>query len=202
MKILNLYAGIGGNRKLWPDVLPNGEPVKITAVELAPAIAAVYQKFFPHDTVIVGDAHEYLLWHYKEFDFIWVSPPCQSHSRLNYFLNIKSGKKEPAYVDMTLWQEILFLKTYARCLWVIENVRPYYKPLMEPDFVIGRHYYWSNKFIFSTGAPKDFNIDNTSLNRHGFDLRGSGIKNQKAAYRNCVTPEIGKYIFDNILGLS
>ncbi len=50
MKILNLYAGIGGNRKLW------GNDHEITAVELRPEIAAVYQDFFPNDHVVVGDA--------------------------------------------------------------------------------------------------------------------------------------------------
>ena len=76
MKILNLYAGIGGNRKLW------GNDHEITAIELRPEIAAIYQDFFPNDHVIVGDAHLYLLEHYREFDFIWSSPPCQTHSRI------------------------------------------------------------------------------------------------------------------------
>jgi len=71
MKVLNLYAGIGGNRKLWEDV-------DVTAVELNPDIAKIYQDFFPNDKVIVADAHKYLLKHYKEFDFIWSSPPCQT----------------------------------------------------------------------------------------------------------------------------
>lgn len=72
MKILNLYAGIGGNRKLWEDC-------EVTAVELDPDIAGVYRKLYPDDTVIVGCAHEYLEKHFREFDFIWSSPPCPSH---------------------------------------------------------------------------------------------------------------------------
>ena len=75
MKILNLYAGIGGNRKLWTDV-------EVTAVELNPEIASIYQDFFPKDKVIVADAHAYLLEHFEEYDFIWASPPCPSHSRM------------------------------------------------------------------------------------------------------------------------
>ena len=63
LKILNLYAGIGGNRKLW-------KKVEVIAVEMNPEIAKVYQDFFPKDKVIIEDAHEYLLKHYKEFDFI------------------------------------------------------------------------------------------------------------------------------------
>ena len=77
MKILNLYAGIGGNRKLWT---PNGDEHEITAVEYKPEIAKIYQDFFPKDKVIVGDAHQYLLNHFQEFDFIFSSPPCPTHS--------------------------------------------------------------------------------------------------------------------------
>ena len=36
MKVLNLYAGIGGNRKLWTDV-------EVTAIENNESIAAIYQ---------------------------------------------------------------------------------------------------------------------------------------------------------------
>lgn len=44
MKILNLYAGIGGNRKLWSD------EHEITAVEYKQDIADVYKQLFPNDT--------------------------------------------------------------------------------------------------------------------------------------------------------
>ena len=122
MKILNLYAGIGGNRKLW------GDEHEITAVELNESIAKIYQDFFPDDTVIVGDAHQYLLDHYKEYDFIWSSPPCPSHSRARFW-----GWKEtrPIYPDMSLYQEILLLKTHYSGVWVVENTKPYYEPLIE-----------------------------------------------------------------------
>lgn len=46
MKILNLFAGIGGNRLLWNDVLPD---IDVTAVEFDPAIAEVYKFRFPAD---------------------------------------------------------------------------------------------------------------------------------------------------------
>ena len=60
VRVLNLYSGIGGNRKLWTNA-------EITAVEFREDIADVYKHYFPNDTVIVGDAHQYLLDHYKEF---------------------------------------------------------------------------------------------------------------------------------------
>ena len=63
MKVLNLYAGIGGNRALW------GDEHEIVAVENVPHIADVYRRLWPNDTVIEADAHQYLLDHYKEFGF-------------------------------------------------------------------------------------------------------------------------------------
>lgn len=68
MKVLNLYAGLGGNRKLW-------QGCKVTAVERDEKIAKIYQKNNPNDEVIIADAHEYLRDNYMNFDFIWSSPP-------------------------------------------------------------------------------------------------------------------------------
>ena len=132
MKILNLYAGIGGNRKLW------GDNHEITAIELDPKIAEIYKKFFPNDKVIITDAHQYLLEHYKEFDFIWSSPPCPSHSRL------RLCQKKKIYPDMRLYEEIIFLKQFFKGRFVIGNVTPYYIPLINPSVKIGRHLFWSN----------------------------------------------------------
>lgn len=100
---MNLYAGIGGNRKLW------GDQHEIVAVESDPAIAGIYRELFPNDTVVVGDAHEYLRLHFKEFDFIWSSPPCQTHSGIRQNMGVRSGKFEPLFLDMVLYEEILFL---------------------------------------------------------------------------------------------
>src|SRR3990167_4920543 len=140
MKILNLYAGIGGNRKLW------GDEYEIWAVENDPKIAAVYQQNFPNDHVVVADAHEYLVEHFAEVDFIWSSPPCPTHSRTNYF-NMARGVHH--YPDMRLYQEIIFLQHNFKSKkqrWVVENVISYYDPLITPAQV-GRHYFWSNFFF-------------------------------------------------------
>ena len=48
MRILNLYAGIGGNRKLW------GNDHQVTAIELEEDIANVYKQNFPNDNVIIA----------------------------------------------------------------------------------------------------------------------------------------------------
>jgi len=196
IKILNLYAGIGGNRKLWPDNL-----IEVTAVEYEPSIAQIYKDFFPNDKVIVGDAHEYLLKHFKEFDFIWTSPPCQSHSRIRKHTctNMKKGDggyAEPIFPDMKLYQEIIFLKHYFKGNYVVENVIGFYKPLIKPQQT-NRHYFWSN-FIINENKHLPRTLDITTGKR---DI-GLDISNKKCNVRkdqvmhNCVEPELGLHIFN------
>ena len=69
-KVLNLYAGLGGNRKKWNDDL-----YEITAVEFDEKIANVYRQNFPNDELIIGDAHKYLKDNHQDYDIIWSSPP-------------------------------------------------------------------------------------------------------------------------------
>jgi DNA (cytosine-5)-methyltransferase 1 len=132
MKILNLYAGIGGNRKLWP------KEHKVTAVEINPEIARIYKGFFPDDDIIVEDAHRYLLEHYKEYDFIWSSPPCPTHSQFRQRCGVKAWGQEAKYPDMKLYEEIIFLQYHVPALFVVENVVSYYDPLIKP-YTVSRH---------------------------------------------------------------
>lgn len=206
MRILNLYAGIGGNRKLW------GGEHQVTAVELNTEIADVYRQLFPNDTVVVADAHQYLLDHYKEFDFIWSSPPCPTHSRARYGLGFHGGKVEGVYPDMKLYQEIIFIKHHFNGKYVVENVQAYYKPLIEPQS-LGRHWYWSNFPI------EKIPVDSLSLTggikttagkwlirksvseleaKLGYDLSPFKIKNKRLLLRNCVEPEVGLHILKMI----
>lgn len=191
MKILNLYAGIGGNRKLW------GDEHEVTAVELDPKTAAVYRYFFPHDTVLEYDAHQYLLDHYKEFDFIWSSPPCPTHSRTNTFLNPKGYVRYP---DMGLYQEIIFLKQWAyEVKWVIENVEPYYKPLIHANLLIERHLFWSN---ISISPLKLKSLEGNMESYHyralekalGITLPEWTKGDRRLMLRDITRPEIGAHI--------
>jgi DNA (cytosine-5)-methyltransferase 1 len=202
LRVLNLYAGIGGNRKFW-------EGVEVTAVENNSEIAKIYQDFFPNDKVIVGDAHQYLLEHYKEFDFIWSSPPCQSHSVCNHFLK---GQGIVRFPDMRLYEEIIFLQMHGKCKWVVENVKSYYKPLIEPQEV-GRHYFWTNFNISDLKVDYQIGTMNRKASKDSqrkaiireaqipelIDLHGLDnfkLKNKRQVLRNCVLPVLGKHVFD------
>jgi DNA (cytosine-5)-methyltransferase 1 len=198
MRVLNLYAGIGGNRKLW-------ENVEVTAVEYNEEIAGLYKQFHPGDTVIIGDAHEYLLKHYKEFDFIWSSPPCQTHSKIRAMASAR-GDYEPKFPDMKLWQEIIFMKWFCRDIkWVVENVIPYYDPLVLPTIELDRHLFWSNfkirKQEFDKGDRLHQEIKPTSK-IFGYDLSGYTLKHRKVQIlRNMVNPALGLYILEQAQGV-
>jgi len=190
IKILNLYAGIGGNRKLW-----NGD-IEITAVEYDKKIASIYKDLYPDDKVIIEDAHHYLLKHFREYDFIWASPPCPTHSRL-----MMSHKNNPKYPDMRLYQEIIFLKYFYKGKFVIENVIPYYPYLINPSVILDRHAFWSNFEI----PNKEFKLNRKSLVKmtikeleeyHKVDLSKYDKIDKRNILRNMVHYEIGKYIFD------
>jgi len=196
MKVLNLYAGLGGNRKLWTGC-------DVTAVERDEKIAGIYSRLHPDDKVVVGDAHDYLLKHYSEFDFIWSSPPCQSHSRM-----IRSGNnRKPRYANMMLYEEILFLTHDFKGPWVVENVVPYYAPLIEAKKV-GRHLFWTN-FEFDAEdvkRPKGFITMSTVAGKKAL-MDWLGIHYEENIYyegnhcpaqilRNCVHPDLGMQIYN------
>ena len=197
MKVLNLYSGLGGNRKHWTNV-------DVVSVEKSEKIAGVYSDLFPEDTVVIGDAHQYLLDHYDEFDFIWTSPPCQSHSRM-----MKGTRhKARVYPDLGLYQEILFLQHFFKGKWVVENVKPYYDPLIKPTAILGRHYFWSNFNIsqFDVPSPKGFisscNVSGAEMMKEWLGIQYEGNiyyeKNHCPAQvlRNCVHPDVGQHVFN------
>jgi len=199
-KILNLYACLGGNRYKWNEVKND---IDVTAVELDFELAKLYQERFPNDKVIVADAHQYLLDHYQEFDFIWTSPPCPTHSRARFAAACNyDTNTEVVYPDMKLYQEIIFLDNYFKGKYVVENVIPYYEPLITGK-KRGRHLYWAN-----------FNLPNTLSNRsvkigggldevrklcdfHEIDLSNyKGKQRKDKVARNLVDYEAGRTILE------
>jgi DNA (cytosine-5)-methyltransferase 1 len=197
MKILNLYAGLGGNRKLWKDH-------EITAIESDIKIAETYKKNFPEDELIIGDAHGHLLNNFDKFDFIWSNPPCQSHSKM-----MKATRhKLKRYPDMKLYQEIIFLTHFCKTKWVVENVKPYYDPLIKPTKILGRHYFWANFEIESFNVPKMKNFITSGTVAESEKLKQwLGISYEGNIYyrgnhcpgqvlRNCVHPDLGLHILN------
>ena len=191
IRILNLYAGIGGNRKLW-----SGD-IEVVAVEIDPIIAGIYQDNFPQDKVIVGDAHEYLRKHYKEFDFIWSSRPCISHSRIRRYSAVERGQNEAIYPDMSLYEEIIFLENYFEGKYVVENVNSFYEPLIKPQ-EIDNHYFWANFIIGQVKKTCREHLAKVEVlqKRKGFDLSKYKGIDKKLLLRNCVEPELGLHIFE------
>jgi len=189
-----LFSGLGGNRKLWKD-----SEVDVTSVEMNPDIAAVYRDLYTKDTVVVGDAHQYLLDHFNEFDYVWSSPPCQSHSSFRQNIGVRYRGTVPLYPDMMLYQQILFLQYNFKGKWAVENVRPYYTPLIKPTAILQRHYFWSNYELKKREFKSD-NIRNSQIpdlqKLHGIDLSKYKIKNKRQILRNCVSSELGEYVFN------
>lgn len=218
-KVLNLYACLGGNRYKWDEVAEQANvDLEVTAVELDPELAKLYQERFPNDKVIVTDAHDYLLNHYKEYDFIWTSPPCPTHSRMRKTNTGEGERKSKAtYPSMSLYEEILLLEHFFKGMYCVENVIPYYEPLI-PGKKRGRHLYWTNfnlpsvlsdrkanNFIYSRiGDLSDFHdYDFKKLLQFDKFIQTShveGIRVDKIA-RNLVDYEAGKTIFSTVLGL-
>ena len=201
MKILNLYACLGGNRYKWNEVK---EDIEVTAVELDPELAKLYQERFPNDKVIIADAHQYLLDHYKEFDFIWSSPPCPTHSKARF---ARRNTTEAKYPDLKLYEEIIFLNKWFEGKYVVENVIPYYEPLI-PAQKRGRHLYWSNIKLPNLLSERKSNFmegkDEVSkwCEFHSYDFRQyKGEQRTDKIARNLVDYEAGKTIFETALGI-
>lgn len=199
LKVLNAFAGVGGNRKFWQNC-------KVTAIESSVKIARVYKKLNPLDEVIVSDAYEFIKEYYKEYDFIWASPPCQGESRMN-----KATRHSPNFPDFRLYALITFLKNFHKGKWIVENVVPYYEPLINPTAQVGRHLFWSNFEInaIEVKQPKGF-ISKGNLQGRREMLDWLGLHFEEVLYyknnhscvqvlRNCVHPDLGFQIFENAI---
>jgi len=198
MNILNLYASLGGNRYKW------GDEHNITAVELDPELAKLYQERFPNDTVIIVDAHQYLLDHYKEFDFIWSSPPCPSHSRARF---ARRNTTTSIYPDLKLYEEILFLDNYFEGKYCVENVIPFYEPLIQAN-KRGRHLYWTNFILPNNLNERKLSImeGKDEVNKwckfHQYDFtKYKGTQRIDKIARNLVDYVAGETILNTAMGI-
>lgn len=186
VSVLNAYAGIGGNRHLWPA------DWEITAVELDPRVAAEYARRYPADRVLVEDAHAFVLEHSGDFDAVWSSPPCPTHSRL---AKVNASRRGHALnPDPRLWAEIEYLRD-AGSAYVVENVHVYYPPPIPPDLVTQRHWYWTSTppLALSTLSGTSILSPNTTAlqfaTAYGLPaLPHRAVANGRKAMRNAVVP--------------
>ena len=204
-KILNLYACLGGNRYKWDEVADN---LEITAVELDPEAARLYKERFPKDEVIVADAHQYLLENFKNFDFIWSSPPCLSHSKVRISQKNRETFKF-IYPDLKLYEEIIFLDNFFEGKYVIENVIPYYEPLINAQ-KRGRHLYWTNFVLPNSINERELDGTLTNMKNevdvlckfHDYDFtQYKGTQRVDKMARNLVDYEAGKTILETALNI-
>ena len=194
MKILNLFCGIGGNRFHWD------ESHQVTAIDNNEEILAIYKRMFKKDICKCIDAHNFLLNYFHDFDFIWSSPPCTTHSKIK-LCSAKKGASYPYYVDFTLYQEILFLQEFFKGPWVVENVIPHYQPLIQP-YRIGRHLYWSNMHISRSELPGDESVPTEQIYSnsvvYGFNLSSFKLLTRKETIlRNLVNPDVGEFFLNH-----
>lgn len=210
MKVLNLYCGVGGNRKLWPDSW------EVTAVDAFDKVLDVYHDNFPGDVVVEQDCRTYLTnlrksGELNSFDAVWSSPPCQSHSKM-----VKATRHNVhPFPDMTLYEEIIFFQHRYKGEWVVENVQPYYSPLIEPSAVVGRHLFWTSGGDLSTvtDVKRPANFINTANLAGMRQLQDwLGIHYQTPIYydgnhcpcqvlRNAVHPELGKQVAEKVFNV-
>jgi len=201
MRILNLYAGIGGNRAQW------GDDHEITAVELNPQVAAAYAQLWPADEVIVDDAHAYLLAHHADYEFVWSSPPCQTHTRMQH-MRVKARHGEaPKYPSGALFEEVVFMANWSATPYAIENVVPYYPQWIAGAQKVARHLYWAS-FDIPPFRKWDERDTEENLRRvqipelqalHGINLDGIQLSNKRQVLRNCVPPAVGRHVLDAYL---
>lgn len=208
-RILNLYACLGGNRYKWDEVAKEANiEIEVTAVEWDEELAKLYQERFPNDKVIIADAHQYLLENFKGFDFIWSSPPCPSHSKVRVTQKTRESFNF-LYPDMKLYEEVIFLDNFFDGKYVVENVTPYYEPLI-PAKKRGRHLYWTNFNLPSNLRERKLdgilclmeNEINTLCEFHDYDFRKyKGSQRLDKVARNLVDYEAGRTIFEIALGI-
>ena len=109
---------------------------------------------------------------------------------------------------MKLYEEILFLQTHFKGKYVVENVIPYYEPLIQAQ-KRGRHLYWTNFKLPSVVSERDKakissgkNEVNNLCDFHDYDFRKyEGEQRTDKIARNLVDYEAGKTIFATALGV-
>jgi DNA (cytosine-5)-methyltransferase 1 len=101
-------------------------------------------------------------------------------------------------------KRLFFLDKFFKRKYVVENVIPYYEPLITAQ-KRGRHLYWAN-FKLPNFTSRDAKIREWQLpeleKHHNIDLSGyNGSQNKRKIARNLVDYEAGRTIFETALGI-
>ena len=113
------------------------------------------------------------------------------------------------YPDMKLYQEIIFLNTFFEGKYVVENVIPFYEPLIQAK-KRGRHLYWTNFNLpnkLSDRKNPDLSRTKNTVKAlckfHDYDFfKYKGKQETKKISRNLVDYEAGRTIFETFLGIT
>ena len=111
---------------------------------------------------------------------------------------------------MMLYQEVIFLKHHFEGKYCIENVIPYYEPLIQGQ-KRGRHLYWTNFTLpndIDRAESKGFMCGQSNnefqklCDFHQYDFsKYNGKQSKIKMARNLVDYEAGKTIFETALGI-
>ena len=111
-----------------------------------------------------------------------------------------SNTKKYCFPDLKLYEEIIFLKHWFKGKYIIENVIPYYNPLIIAQ-KIDRHLFWANfKIIGLRITNKKESHEKAQvvfLEKYlGFDLKNYTGENKRQILRNCINPELGNHLLN------
>lgn len=122
---------------------------------------------------------------------------------------------KPIYPDLKLYEEILFLQNYFTGKYCVENVIPYYEPLIQAQ-KRGRHLYWTNfvlpaninerKFLGLCQRTKTNKYQGNELDGlcefHNYDFtKYEGEQSVIKMARNLVDYEAGRTILETAIGI-
>lgn len=200
MRILDLYAGLGGTAKGIQSVLEKkGVDYEYFAIEIDPNVCAAHKINNPRSTVICADVKDWLD-KITDFDFVWASPPCQTHSILN-FSNKATGKKTNL-VDWSLWHVIDHLQRTENVSYVVENVLIWYNEPFKHNFNLDRHYFWTNLSLLSfeyQKRTKDWGYLSVKGWKEYHQVEHAITGNKRQQLRNCLHWSIAAGIFEQFL---
>jgi DNA (cytosine-5)-methyltransferase 1 len=115
-------------------------------------------------------------------------------------------KSKATYPNMMLYEEIILLQHFFKGKFCIENVIPYYEPLI-PGQKRGRHLYWTN-FILPAdlGDRKASNFIHSKVSQlsrfHDYDFtKYNGEQRVDKMARNLVDYEAGRTILETALNI-